>query len=162
MNGRWFPEDYWQVPGWQNVLESPAAVQLHHRLLAATSLAAVTLTAVRFAGAPLPRVPRNLLLGVAALTTAQVRTTPPPPPPVPSSPLLRGPSHLFLSLAVLTSTDVKDPPSPFSSWCSLSHMQNAALNAVQVTGCVPPALVRTKPSLPMTAKNIMKFVEDWP
>ncbi|KAK9867661.1 hypothetical protein WJX84_000621 [Apatococcus fuscideae] len=72
MNGRWFPEDYWQVPGWQNVLESPAAVQLHHRLLAATSLAAVTLTAVRFAGAPLPRVPRNLLLGVAALTTAQV------------------------------------------------------------------------------------------
>lgn len=72
MNGRLFPEDYWQVPGWQNALESSAAVQLHHRLLAATSLTAVTLTAVRFAGAPLPRAPRQLLNGIVVLTTAQV------------------------------------------------------------------------------------------
>ncbi len=74
MNGRWFPEDYWQVPGWANALESSAAVQLHHRLLAATSLAAISLTAIRFAGAPLPGVPRQLLNGIMALTFAQVTT----------------------------------------------------------------------------------------
>ncbi|KAK9835831.1 hypothetical protein WJX74_008903 [Apatococcus lobatus] len=72
MNGKWFPEDYWQHPGWKNALESSAAVQLHHRLLAATTLTAVTLTAIRFAGMPLPKAPRQLLKGVVALTAAQV------------------------------------------------------------------------------------------
>ena len=73
MHGRLFPEDYWLVAGWQNALESPAAVQLHHRLLAATSLAAVAATFTRFAATPLPRVPRQLLTAIGALTAIQVQ-----------------------------------------------------------------------------------------
>ncbi len=43
MNGRWFPADYRRLPSlWQNALEHVAAVQFHHRLLAATVFIAVT------------------------------------------------------------------------------------------------------------------------
>ena len=33
MNGRWLPEDYFELAGWRNAFESTAAVQLHHRCL---------------------------------------------------------------------------------------------------------------------------------
>lgn len=42
MNGEWVPEEYWTVGGWRNAFESTAAVQLHHRLLAYSTLLATT------------------------------------------------------------------------------------------------------------------------
>lgn len=44
MNGRWIPEEYKlpQMGWWQNTFENTAAVQLHHRVLATTTLVAVT------------------------------------------------------------------------------------------------------------------------
>lgn len=41
MNGQWFPDEYWSVPGWRNAFESTAAVQLHHRVLALSTLASI-------------------------------------------------------------------------------------------------------------------------
>jgi cytochrome c oxidase assembly protein subunit 15 len=44
MGGRIIPEEYFSVPGWGNAFESTAAVQLHHRVLALTTLACTTAT----------------------------------------------------------------------------------------------------------------------
>lgn len=42
MQGRIFPEAYWAMSGWRNSFENTAAVQFHHRVLAISSLTAVT------------------------------------------------------------------------------------------------------------------------
>ena len=44
MDGQWIPAEYGAVPGWRNAFENTAAVQFHHRCLAATTLAAGTVT----------------------------------------------------------------------------------------------------------------------
>lgn len=72
MNGAWVPEEYWDIPGWRNAFENTAAVQLHHRALALTTLAAVGgvwLSARRLA---LPPAARTLLNATAVVTVAQV------------------------------------------------------------------------------------------
>ena len=73
MNGRWVPEEYWAVPGWRNAFESTAAVQMHHRALAASTLAAVAGLWAGHARAPLPPAARACLHYLLAATCAQVR-----------------------------------------------------------------------------------------
>jgi len=72
MNGRWVPDEYWAVPGWRNAFESTAAVQLHHRALALSTLAAVAALWVGHARAPLPSACRACLHYLLAATGAQV------------------------------------------------------------------------------------------
>jgi cytochrome c oxidase assembly protein subunit 15 len=74
MNGQLMPDDYWGLPGIRNAFENTAAVQLHHRALALSTLAAVT--AVWAAGRKLPlpgpaRMAMNVTMG---FTAAQVCT----------------------------------------------------------------------------------------
>lgn len=69
MNGEWIPSEYWAVPGWRNMFENTAAVQLHHRVLALSTLAAVSALWWTGRRMPLPRASALLLhalLGVAA------------------------------------------------------------------------------------------------
>ena len=73
MNGRWVPDEYWAAPGWRNAFESTAAVQLHHRALALSTLAAVAALWARHARAPLPPRARVCLHYLLAATCAQVR-----------------------------------------------------------------------------------------
>ena len=75
MNGQWIPDDYWAVQGWRGFFENTAAVQLHHRLLATTTLVSVLTTWALFRGRPLPRASRQLLNGLAAVTCLQVSCT---------------------------------------------------------------------------------------
>jgi cytochrome c oxidase assembly protein subunit 15 len=73
MNGQLVPDEYWALPGLRNAFENTAAVQLHHRALALTTLAGV---AASWAGArrlPLPAPARAALNATALLTAAQVR-----------------------------------------------------------------------------------------
>ncbi|KAK9839866.1 hypothetical protein WJX81_007327 [Elliptochloris bilobata] len=72
MNGRWVPEEYWAAPGWRNAFESTAAVQLHHRALALSTLAAVAALWAGHARAPLPPRARACLHYLLAATCAQV------------------------------------------------------------------------------------------
>ncbi|KAF8072411.1 COX15 [Scenedesmus sp. PABB004] len=72
MGGRLIPEEYWALSGLRNAFENTAAVQLHHRALALSTLAGV---AGVWAGArrlSLPPPARAALHAVAALTAAQV------------------------------------------------------------------------------------------
>lgn len=69
MNGQLIPDEYWGLPGLRNAFKNTAAVQLHHRGLALTTMTAV---AAVWAGArhlPLP-APARLALNVTALLTA--------------------------------------------------------------------------------------------
>lgn len=72
MNGEWIPEEYWTVGGWRNAFESTAAVQLHHRLLAYSTLAATTALAV-WSSRGLALAPRagHLVAAVAGAAWAQ-------------------------------------------------------------------------------------------
>ena len=76
MNGQWVPDEYFALPGWRNVFESTAAVQLHHRILALTTLASVGAVWWSQQGPEmarhLPRRPRLLLNGLLSVTTLQV------------------------------------------------------------------------------------------
>ncbi|KAA6429600.1 MAG: cytochrome c oxidase assembly COX15-like, partial [Trebouxia sp. A1-2] len=72
MNGRWVPDEYWAVQGWRGFFENTAAVQLHHRLLASTTLISVLTTWAVFRGKVLPHASRQLLNGLAAVTALQV------------------------------------------------------------------------------------------
>lgn len=76
MNGEWVPDAYRERPGWRNMFESTAAVQLHHRMLALTTLAASAAVFVLHRAAPLPRAPRLLLHGLAGMAGLQVRGQP--------------------------------------------------------------------------------------
>ncbi|KAL6780108.1 COX15 [Auxenochlorella protothecoides x Auxenochlorella symbiontica] len=73
MNGRWVPEEYWDVPGWRKACESTAAAQLHHRALAASTLVAVGALAWRARRLPaLPGRAATLTAALAAATCLQV------------------------------------------------------------------------------------------
>ena len=91
MNGQWVPDEYWAVPGWRGFFESTAAVQLHHRLLASTTLISVLTTWAMFRGKVLPHASRQLLNGLAAVTALQVRYWM---------------THVFLSLVNMTHSAV--------------------------------------------------------
>ncbi len=72
MNGQLVPDEYRTLPGWRNAFESTAAVQLHHRALALSTLAAVG--ALWVGGrrlAPAGRI-QGLLDATAAMTALQV------------------------------------------------------------------------------------------
>ena len=44
MAGQWIPDEYWAIRGWRGFFENTAAVQLHHRVLAGTTLVSVLTT----------------------------------------------------------------------------------------------------------------------
>ena len=73
MDGRIIPEEYWAVGGWQNAFENTAAVQLHHRALALTTLAGVTALWAGSRSLQLPRSCRLLVNGMLAMAGLQVR-----------------------------------------------------------------------------------------
>ena len=91
MNGQWVPDEYWAVQGWRGFFENTAAVQLHHRLLASTTLISVLTTWAMFRGKVLPHASRQLLNGLAAVTALQVRYWM---------------THVFLSLVNMTHSAV--------------------------------------------------------
>lgn len=72
MAGQWIPDEYWAIRGWRGFFENTAAVQLHHRVLASTTLVSVLTTWVLFRGRPLPHASRQILHGLAAMTAVQV------------------------------------------------------------------------------------------
>ena len=74
MAGQWVPDEYWAIRGWRGFFENTAAVQLHHRLLAGTTLISVLTTWAMFRGRHLPRASHHLLHGLAAMTAVQVST----------------------------------------------------------------------------------------
>lgn len=72
MNGEWFPTEYWRISGWRNAFENTAAVQFHHRVLALTSVAAVSVlwaTSIRLPG--LSKSSKYLLHGLLAAVGTQ-------------------------------------------------------------------------------------------
>lgn len=72
MNGEWVPSEYWAMPGWRNMFESTAAVQLHHRVLALSTLGSVAALWSAGQRMPLPRPSRLLLHGLLAAVGGQV------------------------------------------------------------------------------------------
>jgi cytochrome c oxidase assembly protein subunit 15 len=74
MNGGWIPSEYFEsgLPWLRNAFENTAAVQLHHRALALSTLTAVAAVWAGARGAPLPAGARAWLNGVALATSAQV------------------------------------------------------------------------------------------
>eukprot|EP01026_Neomeris_dumetosa_P076230 TRINITY_DN8167_c0_g1_i7.p1 TRINITY_DN8167_c0_g1~~TRINITY_DN8167_c0_g1_i7.p1 ORF type:complete len:446 (-),score=28.51 TRINITY_DN8167_c0_g1_i7:205-1359(-) len=42
MAGQWFPQEYFDIKGWRNMFENTAAVQFNHRVLALSTLSAVS------------------------------------------------------------------------------------------------------------------------
>ncbi|KAL4553018.1 hypothetical protein Ndes2526B_g02906 [Nannochloris sp. 'desiccata'] len=73
MNGQWIPKEYFDMTGWRNIFENTAAVQLHHRLLALTTLC-TSLALWRYGTRmpDLPRASRLLLHTLAAGVACQV------------------------------------------------------------------------------------------
>lgn len=71
MAGQWIPDEYWAISGWRGFFENTAAVQLHHRLLAGTTLVSVLTTWALFRGRHLPPASHRLLHGLAAMTAVQ-------------------------------------------------------------------------------------------
>lgn len=72
MNGHWVPPEYFSHPGWANMFESTAAVQLHHRVLALTTLGSVCGVWAHTRGLTLPATSRMLLHGLLGVTGLQV------------------------------------------------------------------------------------------
>lgn len=72
MNGQLIPDEYWGMPGIQNFFENTAAVQLHHRALAITTLTAVGAVWALGRRLSLPGPVRTALNLTAAITAAQV------------------------------------------------------------------------------------------
>lgn len=74
MNGSLVPPEYFSAdtPGWRNVFENTAAVQLHHRGLAVTTLASVAAFWAAARPLALPRAPRALTAALPVLAAAQV------------------------------------------------------------------------------------------
>lgn len=80
MGGRLIPAEYWGdfEPAWRNAFENTAAVQFHHRVLATTTLAAVTAFWLkgRAAALPAPAVRwAHALLGMACVQVTLGITT---------------------------------------------------------------------------------------
>lgn len=72
MDGRLIPEEYWALPGWRNAFENTAAVQLHHRALALSTLGAVAALWFRARTLALPGASRALVHGMAGMAALQV------------------------------------------------------------------------------------------
>jgi cytochrome c oxidase assembly protein subunit 15 len=74
MNGQWVPNEYWapRLSPIQNAFENTAAVQLHHRALALTTLAAAAALYAHGRALPLPPASRRWLLALSAAAAAQV------------------------------------------------------------------------------------------
>lgn len=72
MAGRIIPEEYWAMDGWRNAFENTAAVQLHHRALALTTLACVTAFWAGSRSLQLPRPCKLLVNGMLAMAGLQV------------------------------------------------------------------------------------------
>lgn len=74
MNGRLIPDEYFSpdTPGWRNVFENTAAVQLHHRALALTTLTAVAAFWAAARPLTLPPAARALTTALPLLAAAQV------------------------------------------------------------------------------------------
>jgi heme a synthase len=72
MNGQLIPAEYFSVEGWRNAFESTAAVQLHHRVLALTTLSAAYGVWWSARGLSLPPQCRTLLTAVAHMAGLQV------------------------------------------------------------------------------------------
>ena len=71
MAGKLVPDEYWAMPGWRNAFENTAAVQLHHRALALSTLGAVGALWLRARSLPLPGPCRALVHGMAAMAGLQ-------------------------------------------------------------------------------------------
>ena len=76
MAGKLVPDEYWGGGGWRNAFENTAAVQLHHRALALSTLAAVSALWGRARSLPLPGPSRTLVHAMAAMAGLQARTHP--------------------------------------------------------------------------------------
>ena len=72
MDGRLVPEEYWAMEGWRNAFENTAAVQLHHRALALSTLGGVTALWAASRSLQLPRPCRLLVNGMLAMAGLQV------------------------------------------------------------------------------------------
>eukprot|EP00892_Ulva_mutabilis_P006279 jgi/Ulvmu1/4022/UM189_0006.1 len=74
MHGSLVPPEYFSpdTPGWRNVFENTAAVQLHHRALALTTLASVAAFYASARPLALPRGARALVTALPLLAAAQV------------------------------------------------------------------------------------------
>jgi cytochrome c oxidase assembly protein subunit 15 len=75
MAGRLVPEEYWALPGWRNAFENTATVQLHHRALALSTLAAVSALWLRSRGLALPPSSRMLVQGMMGMAALQASHT---------------------------------------------------------------------------------------
>ena len=74
MAGKLVPDEYWGGGGfWRNAFENTAAVQLHHRALALSTLGAVCALWARARGLPLPGPCRTLVHAMLAMAGLQVR-----------------------------------------------------------------------------------------
>lgn len=76
MHGRIVPEAYWGSfePAWRNFFENTAAVQFHHRVLAVSTLAAVSGYWLAARGRALPpqvKTWTNALLGMAGVQVCE-------------------------------------------------------------------------------------------
>ena len=74
MSGRIIPEEYWAMEGWRNAFENTAAVQLHHRALALSTLGGVMALWAGSRSLQLPRPCRLLVNGMLAMAGLQVGT----------------------------------------------------------------------------------------
>ncbi len=72
MDGKLVPDEYWGSGGWRNPFENTAAVQLHHRALALSTLAGVTALWAGSRSLQLPRPCRLLVNGMLAMAGLQV------------------------------------------------------------------------------------------
>ena len=72
MDGKLVPDEYWGSGGWRNAFENTAAVQLHHRALALSTLAGVTALWAGSRSLQLPRPCRLLVNGMLAMAGLQV------------------------------------------------------------------------------------------
>lgn len=75
MNGQLIPAEYFNpdTPGWRNAFENTAAVQLHHRMLALSTLAAISTFWAFTRALPLPSSVQLLKHALLAATVGQVR-----------------------------------------------------------------------------------------
>lgn len=72
MGGQLVPEEYFNMTGVRNFFENTAAVQFDHRVLAVSTLTAVSALWLAHRNAPLPSPCKKLLHATAAMTAAQV------------------------------------------------------------------------------------------
>ena len=72
MGGRLIPEEYWAQSGWRNAFENVAAVQLHHRVLALSTLSATVALWAAHRSLLLPQPCALLLRGLVGMAAVQV------------------------------------------------------------------------------------------